>query len=88
MDIVSTKKTKEKEKNVANTASINCHSKKVRDCKKARYFTYSFISDHTAIDHYHYLLSLCKTQTYNIKWKIMNFKKFVLKIVRVFISMT
>ena len=82
MDIVSTKKTNAIEKNVANTASINCHSKKVRDC------TYSFISDHTAIDHFHYLLSLCKTQTYNIKWKIMNFKKFVLKIVRVFISMT
>ena len=82
MDIVLTKKTNAIEKNVANTASINCHSKKVR------YFTYSFISDHTAIDHYHYLLSLCKTQTYNIKWKIMNFKKFVLKIVRVFISMT
>ena len=31
MDIVSTKKTNTIETNVASTASINCHSKKVRD---------------------------------------------------------
>ena len=40
------------------------------------YFTYSFISDHNTIDNYFYLL-LCKTKMCNIKWKIMNFKKFV-----------
>ena len=67
MDIVSTKKTNTIATNVANTASINCHSKEVRDYKKVRYFTYSFISDHITIDHYHYLLPLCKTQRYNIK---------------------
>ena len=32
MDIVSTKMTNTIETNVASTASINCHSKKVRDC--------------------------------------------------------
>ena len=32
MDIVSTKKTNTIEANVTSTASINCHSKKVRDC--------------------------------------------------------
>ena len=31
-DIVSTKKTNTIEANVTSTASINCHSKKVRDC--------------------------------------------------------
>ena len=37
---------------------------------------------------YYYLLLLCKAKSYNIEWKIMNFKKFVYKIVRVIISMT
>ena len=32
MDIVPTKKTNTIETNVTSTASINCHSKKVRDC--------------------------------------------------------
>ena len=32
MDIVSTKKTNTIEANVTSTASIDCHSKKVRDC--------------------------------------------------------
>ena len=32
MDIVSTKKTNTIEANVTSTTSINCHSKKVRDC--------------------------------------------------------
>ena len=44
-------------------------------------------SHHINIDNYYYLLSLCKTKRYNIKWKIMNFNKFVLKFVRVIISM-
>ena len=55
-----------------STTSINCHSKKVIDI----YFLYSFISDQISIDNYHYLLLLCKTKRYNIKWKIMNLRKF------------
>ena len=69
-----------KKTNVMSIASINFHSKKV--------FTYSFISDHIPIDNCYYLLSLCKTKRYYIKWKIMNLKKFVLKMVHVIISMT
>ena len=52
------------------------------------YFRYSCISDHITIDNYYYLLLLRKTKRYNIKWKLINFKKFVLKMVRVVISMT
>ena len=52
------------------------------------YFRYSCISDHITIDNYYYLLLLRKTKKYNIKWKLINFKKFVLKMVRVVISMT
>ena len=60
MDIVSTKKantTKTKMinnivKNITSTASINCHSKNVRD------FAHSF--NYVTIDNYYYLLSLCK----------------------------
>ena len=55
-----------------STTSINCHSKKVIDI----YFLYSFISDQISIDNYYYLLLLCKTKMYNIKWKIMNLRKF------------
>ena len=44
--------------------------------------------DHITIDNYYYLLLLCKTKRYNIKWKIMKLKKFKLKIVRVIILMT
>ena len=55
-----------------STTSINCHSKKVIDI----YFLYSFISDQISIDNYYYLLLLCKTKRYNIKWKIMNLRKF------------
>ena len=36
----------------------------------------SFISDQITIDNYYYLLLLCETKRYNIKWKIMNFRKF------------
>ena len=55
-----------------STTSINCHSKKVIDI----YFLYIFISDQISIDNYYYLLLLCKTKRYNIKWKIMNLRKF------------
>ena len=83
MNNLSTKKTNTLTTNVTSTASINCHRKKIRDC----YILHSFISNHININIYYYLLSLCK-KGYNIKWKIMNFKKFVLKIVHVIISMT
>ena len=67
MDIASTKKTIGT--NVTSTASINCHSIKV---KRLLYFTHPFISNDISTDNYYYLLSLCKTKRNNIKWKIMN----------------
>ena len=84
MDSLSTKKVNTIAANVTSTASMNWHSKK---SKRLLYFAYSFISDHIAIDDYYYLMLLFKTKRYNIKWKIMKFKKFVFKIVRVIISM-
>ena len=61
MDIVSTKMTNTIAKNVTSTASINCHSKKVRDC----YILHTvFISDLITIYNYHYLLLLCTTGRY------------------------
>ena len=80
IDNLSTKKTNTIATNVTSTASINWHNKTVRD--------YSFTSNHVTVDNYYYLLSVCKTKRYDIKWKIMNFKKLVLKIVRVIILMT
>ena len=62
MDNLSTKKTNTIATNVTSTASINYHSKKVKDC----YFLHSFVSDHITTDNYSYLLSLCKTKRYNI----------------------
>ena len=56
MDIVSTKIRDAIATNVMSTASINYHSKKVRDC----YNLHSYISDLITIDNYYYLLSLCK----------------------------
>ena len=85
VDNLSRKKKNTIATNVTSTALINCHSKR---SKRLLYFTYSFISDHINIDNYYYVLSLCKTKRYSIKWKIINFKKFVLQIVRVIISMT
>ena len=82
MDIVSTKKTNTIAANVTSAASISCHSKK---SKRMLYFAHSIISDHITIDNYYHLLSLCKTKSYNIKWKLMNLKEFVLKIVCVII---
>ena len=64
---------------------INCYSKRVRDC----YILHTvFTKDYITIDNYYYLLFLWKANRYNIKWKIMNFKKFTLKIVGVITSMT
>ena len=70
---IATKITNITAANVMSTDSINCHSKKVKDC-------YILISDHITIDNYYYLLLLCKTIRYNIKWKIMNFSKVRIKI--------
>ena len=61
MNIVSTKMTNTIAKNVTSTASINCQSKKVRDC----YILHTvFISDLITIYNYHYLLLLCTTGRY------------------------
>ena len=46
---LSTKKINTITTNVTTTASINCQSKKVRDCS---IFTYRFISDNITIDNY------------------------------------
>ena len=53
--------------------------------KRFLYFVHSFISNHITIDNNCFLLSSFKTKRYDIKWKIMNFKKFALKIVSVII---
>ena len=91
MDIVSTKKsniiaTKETNTiatNITSTDSINCNSK-----KNKRLLYQSFISDHITIDNYYYLLSLYKTKNVQCKMENNEFKKFVLKIARLIISMT
>ena len=80
MNNVSTRKVNAIATNVTCTTSINCHGK---ESKRLLYFANSFISGHITIDNYYYLLSLSKIKKYNIKWKIIKFKKFVLKIVRV-----
>ena len=61
MNNVSTKKTIAT--NATRTASVNHYSIKVRDFH---------IRNHITVDNYYYLLWLCKTKKYNIKWKIMN----------------
>ena len=75
----------EKKTNITSTAPTNYHSKKVR---LKLFFAYSFISDHITINNYDYLLLLCETKRYNRKWKIMNFKKLLLEILRVIIFIT
>ena len=80
---IATKETNTIATNVTSKVSINSHGRKVR----LLYFGYSFFSDHIFDDNY-YLLLLCKTKRYNIKSKIMNLKKFILKILRVIFSMT
>ena len=86
MDIVSTQKKNNIATNVSSSASINCYSKNII-IKRLLYFIYSFIIDYISIDNYYYFL-LCKAKRYNMKWEIMNFKKLVLKIVGVIVSMT
>ena len=84
MDNESTKKTNTIATNVMSTVSIICHSKKVRDC----YILHTFLSVIIllliiTIICYHY----AKQKSAIYKWKIKKIKKFVLKIVRVIISM-
>ena len=54
---IATKKTNTIATNVTSAASINYHSKKVKDLL---YFTYNFNSDHVTIDNYYYLQLLRK----------------------------
>ena len=61
MSIVPTKMINTIATNFASTASINFHSKKVRDML---YLACSFISDHITVFDYYYLLLLCKTKRY------------------------
>ena len=86
MDIASTKMTNTIATNYFRTASINCYSKKVRDCNTDFHAVLLVIVLLliTIIICYYY----AKQKRYKIKWKIMNFKKFVLKIVRFIISIT
>ena len=76
--MASTKKTSAIETNFTSAASTNFHIKK---SKELLYFAYSFISSQIIVD-IHYLLLLCKTKRHNY------FNKFVLKVARVFISIT
>ena len=82
---IATRKTYTVAKNVTSTDSVNCNNEKVRNC----YILHTVLLVIIllliiTIICYHY----AKQKTYNKKWKIMNFKKFVLKMVRVIISMT
>ena len=86
-DIASTKMTN----TITTNMSTNSYDKK---SKILLYIAHSFLSDHITVDNYYFFLSLCiskvKTKkhwcTKNIKRKISNFKKFVIKIVCVIIS--
>ena len=87
MVIASTKNTNTIATIVTSTALINCHRRKVRD----------FYILHTVLLVIILLLIITivcyqnkkvyKAKKYNIKWKILNLKKFILKIVHVIISM-
>ena len=86
MDVVSTKKTNTiatKKPNVTSIALINYYSKKERNC----YILHTVL---LAIILLLIITIICHNyaKQKGIKWKIMNLKKFVLKIIRVIISMT
>ena len=78
MDIASTKMTN----TIATYVSIKTHNQKVRYKIDCYILDTDLLVIKTTIDNYYYLLLLCKT------YKIMHFKKFLLKIVRVIISIT
>ena len=77
---IATKKTNTIATNVTSTASINFHSKYIRDCYILHIGLLVIVLLLIIIIICYYYL-----KRYNIKWKIMNFKKFVLKTVRVII---
>ena len=79
MDNLSTKKTNAIATNVTSIASVNWHSKKVRDC----YVLHSVLLAFILLYNYYYLLSLCKKK---VKRKIMDLKYFVLKIVGYYVD--
>ena len=80
MDNVSTKKSNNIARNVTSTASI-----KERDIYILNTVLIWIILVLIIIIICYFIY---KTKRYNIKWEIMNFKKFVLKIVHFIISMT
>ena len=89
MSIVPTKMINTIATNFASTASINFHSKKVRDCYILHAVLLVIILQYLIIIiYYYYAKQKGIKYTNNMEWKILNFKKFVLKIVRVIISMT
>ena len=69
LDNVSTKAKNTIATNVTSTASINCQSKKVRDCYILHIVLLTIISLLIVIINCY---SLCKTKRHDIKWKIMN----------------
>ena len=78
MNNLSTKKT-----NVTSTVSINCQSKKVRNYYILHTVLLAIILQLLIIIICYY----CAKTKINIKWKRMNLKKLLLKIMRVIISM-
>ena len=84
IDTTAAKKTNTIATHVTSTASINGHSNKVRYC----YILHTVL---LAIMLVLIIIIICyhyAKKRYNIKWKIMSLKKFILNIVRVIISMT
>ena len=91
MSIVPTKMINTIATNFASTVSINFQSKKVRDCYILHAVLLVIILQYLIIIiiiYYYYAKQKGIKYTNNIEWKILNFKKFVLKIVRVIISKT
>ena len=95
-DIVSTKMTNTIATNITSTAPINFHSEKVRykiDCciLDPVLLVILLLLVFTTIC-YHYAKHRSKQKVTDAltmyKWRTMNFRKFVLKIVRVIISIT
>ena len=83
MHVIATKKANAIATNVTSTASINCYSKIVRDF----YILYTVLLV-TILLLIISIISYHCVKRYKIKWKIMNIRKSVWKIVGVIISMT
>ena len=82
MDNLSTKNRNTIATNVTSTASTNWHSRKIRGCYILHTVFLLIILILIIVICYQYPKQKVE------KWKIMDFKKFLLKIVRVIISMT